>query len=108
MKSSAPPNAPIGVQRPKITAARAMNPRFAVIPFWNEALNSRVSQAPARPANTPPRIDVAVADPDHVDADGVGGPRVLADGPGPEPPAGSEEHDLENDDEDDDGRRDRA
>ena len=54
--SSAPPNAPIGVHRPKITAARAMNPRLAVIPFWNEAFASSVSQAPARPAKIPPRM----------------------------------------------------
>ena len=46
MNSSAPPKAPMGVQRPKITAARAMNPRLAVMPFWNEALNSSVRQAP--------------------------------------------------------------
>ena len=56
MNSSAPPNAPIGVHRPKMTAASAMNPRLAVIPFWNDWLNSRVSQAPARPAKMPPRM----------------------------------------------------
>ena len=61
MNRSAPPNAPIGVQRPKMTAASAMNPRLAVMPFWNEALNSRVSHAPARPAKMPPRITLRSA-----------------------------------------------
>jgi hypothetical protein len=42
MKRSAPPNAPSGVQRPKIMAARAMNPRPAVILFWKEPVASSV------------------------------------------------------------------
>ena len=37
MNRSAPPNAPIGVQRPKITAASAMNPRFAGHPVLERA-----------------------------------------------------------------------
>ena len=38
--SSAAPNAPTGVQRPTIMAARPMNPRPPVIPAWNELLAS--------------------------------------------------------------------
>ena len=55
-KSSAPPNAPIGVQRPKIIAASAMKPRPPVIPFWNEPVDSSVRNAPARPASAQPKI----------------------------------------------------
>ena len=51
---SAAPNAPSGVQRPKITAASPMNPRPAVIPCWNDAVASMLRNAPASPAKTPP------------------------------------------------------
>ena len=54
-KSSAAPNAPIGVHRPTIIAARAMNPRPAVPPAWNEFDSSSDRNAPAIPANAPPR-----------------------------------------------------
>ena len=54
-RTAAPPrSAPSGVQRPKIRAASAMNPRPAVIPSWNELPNSSVRNAPPRPAKTPP------------------------------------------------------
>ena len=50
----AAPNAPSGVQRPKMSAARAMKPRPFVMPDWKELPKSIVNQAPARPANSPP------------------------------------------------------
>ena len=40
--SRAAPNAPSGVQRPTIIAARPMNPRPAVMSFWNEDVRSRL------------------------------------------------------------------
>src|SRR3954462_4874471 len=50
---SAAPNAPSGVQRPTIIAARPMNPRPAVIPAWNEFVISMLRYAPPSAA-TPP------------------------------------------------------
>ena len=41
---------------------------------------------------------VAVAGPQHVDADRVGRLRVLADGPGAQSPAGAEQRDVDDDD----------
>ena len=35
-----------------------------------------------------------------MDADGVGGPRVLADRPDPQPPAGAEQRDVDDDEQD--------
>ena len=54
------------------------------------------------------REDVPVAQPDDVDADRLGGPRVLADGAAAQAPARSEEEDLEPDDDEQQGDRDRA
>ena len=73
-KSSAAPNAPSGVQRPTIIAARPMNPRPAVIPCWNDAVASMLRNAPPRPAKHAASEDVAVAQPDDVDADRLGRP----------------------------------
>ena len=50
------PNAPIGVQRPKMTAARRDEPAAGRHPVLERPVDSRVSQAPARPAKTPPRM----------------------------------------------------
>ena len=107
MNSSAPPNAPIGVQRPKITAARAMNPRLAVIPFWKERVALEGQPGAGQAGEDAAEDHVPVAQPDHVDADRVRGPGMLADGPRPQTPAGPEQQDLEDDHEDDDRHRDR-
>ena len=70
-----------------MTAARAMNPRPAVMPFWND--DGRLQgQEGARQAGEDAADDhVAVAQRDDVDADRVGGLRVLADGTRAEAPA---------------------
>src|SRR5450756_81873 len=49
----------------------------------------------------PAEDDVAIAQPDHVDAHSLGGLGVLPDGPRPEPPPRPEEEDLQADDQDD-------
>ena len=52
--------------------------------------------------------DVAVAQPDDVDADRVGGTRVLAHRAGPQSPSRAEEQDLQDEHEDDHRHRDRS
>ena len=54
------------------------------------------------------RDDVPVAQPDDVDADRLGGARVLADGARAQAPARAEEEDLEDDDEEQQGDRHRS
>ena len=61
------------------SAARAMNPRPAVMFSLNRPSRPNDRYAPARPASTPRRDDREVAHAVDVDADGVGGARMLAD-----------------------------
>ena len=106
-KNSAAPNAPSGVQRPTISAARAMNPRPATPSAWNEFDSSIERNAPPSPAKTPADQDVPVAQPDDVDPDRLGRLRMLADRPRPEAPARAEQEDLEDEDADEEADRDR-
>ena len=54
--TNAAPNAPIGFQAPKMTAARAMKPRPALIPSWKLPALDRLRYEPARPARAPAKI----------------------------------------------------
>ena len=87
--SSAAPNAPSGVQRPTIIAARPMNPRPAVMPGWNDGGRLHAQERAAEPGQDAAEQDVPVAQPDDVDADRLGRPRVLADRPAAQAPARS-------------------
>src|SRR5438045_7253967 len=54
--SSAAPNAPTGLQRPTIIAARPMNPRPAVMFAWKEVVSSMLRYAPPSAARAPDTI----------------------------------------------------
>ena len=78
--NSAAPNAPMGVQRPTIIAARPMKPRPAVIPAWNDLVSSIDRYGAAERGDCAGCDHVAIAQADDVDADRLGGTWVLADG----------------------------
>ena len=98
--SSAAATAPRGLHRPKITAASAMKPLPEDMFALNAPDRTDAEERPAEPGDQPGEHHVAVADAPDVDADGVGGPRVLADRAGAQPPAGAEQPDVDDDDED--------
>ena len=78
-RTAAPPTkAPTGVQRPKMTAASAMKPRPAVMPFWNVPVGLQRQVAAGQAGQRAAEDDVPVAQPDDVDADRVGRLGMLA------------------------------
>ena len=87
--SSAAPNAPSGVQRPTIIAARPMNPLPAVIPGWNGGGRLHAQERAAEAGQDAAEHDVPIAQPDDVDADRLGRSRMLADRLGCAGPSGS-------------------
>ena len=89
--SSAASVALIGSHRPKITAASAMKPAPAVISLLNAIPTPSVKYAPPMPAIAPASRHVPEPGRVHLDADGVGGLRVLADGAQTQAPAGAEQ-----------------
>jgi len=52
----AAPKAPTGVQRPTIIAARPMKPRPALMPAWNDVVDSMERYAPASATTAPEAI----------------------------------------------------
>ena len=82
-KSSAPRKAPMGVHRPKITAASAMKPASAGHAVLERAgrLEREVRAREARDRAADDHVHVALAE--DVDADRVGRFRMLADRAGP-------------------------
>ena len=90
-----------------MTAASAMKPRPAVMPFWNELGAFEREIRAGQPGEDAGHDDVPIPQPDDVDADGVGGARMLADGARAQPPSRAEEEHLEDDHEDDHRHRDR-
>ena len=75
-----------------------MKPRPAVMFSSKPLTASSVNHVPAEPGDRAARDHGPVAGAQHVDAHGVGGPRVLADGPDPQAPAGAEQRPRQADD----------
>ena len=96
--SSAAATAPRGLHRPKMTAARAMNPLPELMFLLNPPTRADREERAAEAGDEAGGDHVDVAGPQHLDADRVGGPGVLADGPGAQAPAGAEQRDVHADD----------
>ena len=94
--SSAAKKAPIGFQRPKIMAARAIKPGPPEISLVKLSIATRVKNEPPMPATAPPRVTLPAGGVD-LDAQGVRGLRVFADGADAEAPLGLEEPDPHHD-----------
>ena len=63
-----------------MSAARAMNPRPLVIPLWNALADLDGEVGAGQPGEDAAQDDVAVAEPDDVDAHRLGRAWVLAHG----------------------------
>ena len=101
---SAAPNAPSGVQRPKMTAAERDEAAPGGHPVLERPALLEGQVRPRQSGEDPAQDDVPVAQLDDVDPDRLGGLRVLADGPRPQAPARPEEPELEEDDQEEDRR----
>ena len=86
-----------GVQRPRIMAASAMNPLPPDISLPNAPDVADGEERAAEAGDRRRQQDVAPPGAVDLDADGVGGLGVLADGPHAQSPAGAEQGDVQHD-----------